>query len=69
MVEAAASVGSNKEAAKAVGNLISGESGNSWVPIDCGMAAENITLAAESLGIGSCIMTSSGFLLSSEFHS
>jgi nitroreductase len=30
--------------------------------IDCGMAAENICLAAESLNIGSCIMTSSAIL-------
>lgn len=28
--------------------------------IDCGLAAENIALAAESLGIGSCVMTSPG---------
>lgn len=27
--------------------------------IDCGIAVENIALAAESLGIGSCILTSS----------
>jgi nitroreductase len=30
--------------------------------IDCGIAVENIALAAESLGIGSCIMTSSEIL-------
>lgn len=34
--------------------------------IDCGLAAENIALAAESLGIGSCVMTSPGLLFASE---
>ncbi len=31
-----------------------------FAQIDCGLAAENIALAAESLGIGSCVMTSPG---------
>jgi nitroreductase len=34
--------------------------------IDCSLAAENILLAAESLGIAACIMTSSEFLFASE---
>ncbi len=29
-----------------------------FAQIDCGLAAENIALVAESLGIGSCVMTS-----------
>lgn len=33
---------------------------------DCVAAAQNIALAAESLGIASCIMTSAGFLFASE---
>jgi nitroreductase len=35
-------------------------------PVDCALAAENIALAAESLGIGSCVMTSPGLLFASE---
>lgn len=31
-----------------------------FAQIDCGLAAENIALVAESLGIGSCVMTSPG---------
>ena len=34
--------------------------------IDCGAAAENIALAAESLNIGSCLMTSSNLIFESE---
>jgi nitroreductase len=34
--------------------------------IDCGIAVENIALAAESLGIGSCIMTSSQLLFADD---
>lgn len=45
--------------------VISGEKKARFVEIDCGAAAQNMTLAAESFGIGSCIMTSSEFL----FHS
>ena len=36
--------------------VISGESGNSYAPIDAGIAVENIALAAESLGLGSVIL-------------
>lgn len=37
-----------------------------WGGIDCGAAAENIALAAESLNIGSCLMTSSEILFASD---
>jgi nitroreductase len=39
--------------------MISAEFGSRFAQIDGGIAAENICLAAESLNIGSCIMTSS----------
>jgi nitroreductase len=39
--------------------MISAEFGSRFAQIDGGIAAENITLAAESMNIGSCIMTSS----------
>lgn len=34
--------------------------------IDCGAAAENIALAAESLNIGTCLMTSSEYLFAAD---
>jgi len=46
--------------------MISADQNAQLAPIDCGAAAQNITLAAESLGIGSCLMTSPGFLFASE---
>lgn len=36
--------------------FIFGEKENQWTPVDCGIAVENIALAAESLGIGSVIL-------------
>jgi nitroreductase len=42
--------------------IISGEEQAKFIQMDCAAAAQNIALAAESLGIGSCIMTSAGFL-------
>jgi nitroreductase len=39
---------------------------NAGAQVDCGLAVENITLAAESLNIGSCIMTAPIFLFMSE---
>ena len=33
-----------------------GEKDNPWAPVDCGIAVENIALAAEGLGIGSVIL-------------
>ena len=36
--------------------FIFGERENSWAPVDCGIAVENIALAAEGLGIGSVIL-------------
>ncbi len=41
-------------------------SGDESARIDCGAAAENILIAAESLGLGSCIMTSPAFLFASD---
>ncbi len=46
--------------------IISADEGARTAPIDCGAAAENITLAAESLGIGTCLMTSSEFLFAAD---
>lgn len=46
--------------------LVSGEENNRTIQLDCGLASENIALAAASLNIGSCIITSSGFLFASE---
>ena len=33
-----------------------GEKENSWTPIDCGIAVENMAIAAEALGVGSVIL-------------
>jgi len=46
--------------------IISGDEKSKFSGIDCGAAAENIALAAESLNIGSCLMTSSEFLFAGE---
>jgi nitroreductase len=46
--------------------MITGNDEAPLVKIDCAAAAQNIALAAESLGIGSCIMASPGFLFASE---
>jgi nitroreductase len=45
--------------------LISAEQSYNWALFDCGTAAQNIALAAESLNIGSCIIASSAFAFSS----
>ena len=45
--------------------IVSGDKQAKSIQIDCGAAAQNIVLAAESLGIGSCIITSAGFLFAS----
>lgn len=45
--------------------IVSGEQDAKFIEMDCAAAAQNIALAAESLGIGSCIMTSTGFLFAS----
>jgi nitroreductase len=46
--------------------LVSGYEKHKFIELDCGMAAENILLAAESLGISSVVMTSSEFLFTSK---
>ena len=46
--------------------LISGDEQARMIQIDCGAAAENLCLAAESLNIASCLMTSPGLLFASE---
>ncbi len=46
--------------------IISGEASAGSIQIDCGAAAENIALAAESLNIGSCLLTSSRWAFVSE---
>jgi nitroreductase len=42
--------------------FLSAEEASRFAQIDCGIAAENICIAAESLNIGSCILTSSANL-------
>jgi nitroreductase len=42
--------------------FLSADAESHFAQIDCGIAAENICIAAESLNIGSCIMTSSANL-------
>jgi nitroreductase len=46
--------------------MITADEKAQWIELDCGAAMENMTLAAESMGIGSCIIASSAFLLESE---
>jgi nitroreductase len=46
--------------------IISADSQSRFVQLDCALAAENIALAAESLGIGSCIMTSPELIFQSD---
>lgn len=46
--------------------LVTGDEKTRFVEFDCGAEAQNIALAAKSLDIGSCVMTSSGFLFASE---
>jgi nitroreductase len=45
--------------------MISGSEKAPFIQVDCGAAAQNIALAAESLDIGSCVMTSPAFLFAS----
>ena len=45
--------------------MISADEKAKFVQIDCGTAAQNIALAAESLLLGSCIITSSAYLFAS----
>jgi nitroreductase len=45
--------------------IVSGEQQAKCIKMDCAAAAQNIALAAESMGIGSCIITSAGFLFAS----
>ena len=40
--------------------LVSGHQENHWNQIDCGLATENLLLAAYSLGLGSCVV---GFVM------
>ena len=44
--------------------LITAEEKAALAPFDCGAAAENITLAAAALNIGSCIIAVSSFIFS-----
>ncbi len=46
--------------------MISAEALAHLIELDCGAAAQNIALAAESLNIGSCIIASSAILFASE---
>jgi nitroreductase len=46
--------------------LITADKTARFAEIDCALAAENILIAAESLGLGSIIMTSTEFLFASE---
>ncbi|MGB9683590.1 MAG: nitroreductase family protein [Candidatus Bathyarchaeales archaeon] len=46
--------------------LITADKTTRFAEIDCALAAENILIAAESLGLGSYIMTSTEFLFTTE---
>ncbi len=46
--------------------LITADKTARFAEIDCALTAENILIAAESLGLGSIIMTSTEFLFKSE---
>ncbi len=46
--------------------LVSHIAGGHFIEVDCGMAVQNILLAAESMGIGSCAIGFSRFLLASQ---
>lgn len=45
--------------------IITADANSKFSGIDCGAAAENIALAAESLNVGTCLMTSSEVLFAS----
>ncbi len=46
--------------------VITGDANARFIQLDCALAAQNILLAAESLNIGSCIMTSPEIFFSTE---
>jgi nitroreductase len=46
--------------------FITGEEGANFVQIDCAMAAQNMVLAAQSMNIGSCVITTPIFLFAFE---
>ena len=46
--------------------LVTGDEKAKFMEISCGAAAQNIALAAKSLNIGSCLMTSSELLFASD---
>jgi nitroreductase len=46
--------------------MITADEKAQWIELDCGAAMENMAIAAESMGIGSCVIVSSGFLFESE---
>lgn len=46
--------------------IVSGEKNIRSVEMDCAAAAQNIALAAQSMGISSCIMTSGRYLFESD---
>ncbi|MBS7633031.1 nitroreductase family protein [Candidatus Bathyarchaeota archaeon] len=46
--------------------LVTADKTARFAEIDCALAAENMLIAAESLGLGSCIMASTEFLFASE---
>lgn len=46
--------------------FISGDSGDKFVDVSCGAAAQNLMLAAESLHIGSCIIATPELLFSAD---
>ena len=46
--------------------IITADEKAGFIDLDCGMAAENIALAAESLGINSCILGMPGTIFNSE---
>lgn len=46
--------------------FISGDTGDKFVDVSCGAAAQNLMLAAESLNIGSCIIATPELLFAAD---
>ena len=46
--------------------IITGEDNNQFVKVDCGLAAGNMVMVAESLGMGACIVGSPDMLFETE---
>ena len=45
--------------------IVSGDAGDDYAPVNCGFAAQNLLVAAESLGIGSCVVGLAAYFFNS----